>query len=267
MNEETLSLNGQVVHLWRAGRSDEWTALLLHGGLGDAACNWRETLPILAERGIAAVAPDLPGFGGSAPIPAQVDALLAWLDELREAVVPGRCLLVGHALGALVARLYAAQKPVDGLVLVSGGALPRIPPLLRLPLIGEAVFAALARSTMRDLDSAVAAPVAQFDDFTACAQANQPGFARLMRALAGARAGAVAAPTLLLWGARDTINPPARAEPLRAAIPGAGLQIIADCGHLPQIETPDVLAWQVEQFSKRIERPARPDLPGVGRLS
>ena len=49
-------------------------------------------------------------------------------------------------------------------------------------------------------------------------------------------ARAIAAPTLIMWGARDRILPPAAARPLARAIPGAQLIVYADAGHCPMID-------------------------------
>ena len=46
-------------------------------------------------------------------------------------------------------------------------------------------------------------------------------------------------PTLLLWGASDRIFPPAYGEAMQRLIPGSRLEVIPECGHLPQQEKPD----------------------------
>lgn len=49
-------------------------------------------------------------------------------------------------------------------------------------------------------------------------------------------------PALVVVGARDQMTPPPLAEEIRDGIAGAELRVIPDCGHLPPIETPTVLA-------------------------
>jgi pimeloyl-ACP methyl ester carboxylesterase len=48
-------------------------------------------------------------------------------------------------------------------------------------------------------------------------------------------------PTLLVWGEQDAIVPVAAAYGMAALLPNAAVQIIAECGHLPQQEKPAVL--------------------------
>jgi pimeloyl-ACP methyl ester carboxylesterase len=63
-------------------------------------------------------------------------------------------------------------------------------------------------------------------------------------------------PTLILWGVEDTFTPPDDREAIKTSIPGAVLTEIADCGHMPQLETPDVFNWQITTFLDKLSRPA-----------
>ncbi len=49
----------------------------------------------------------------------------------------------------------------------------------------------------------------------------------------------IAVPTLVIVGRQDALTPPDRAEEMAALIPGARLEIIEQCGHLPTLERPD----------------------------
>lgn len=46
-------------------------------------------------------------------------------------------------------------------------------------------------------------------------------------------------PTLVLVGRQDALTPVARHEEIQAAIPGADLRVIENCGHLSTMERPD----------------------------
>lgn len=68
-------------------------------------------------------------------------------------------------------------------------------------------------------------------------------FARQQEAIIGrpdARGAlaAVACPTLVACGAHDLLTPPALHEEMAALVPGARLQVFADCGHLSTLEQP-----------------------------
>lgn len=48
----------------------------------------------------------------------------------------------------------------------------------------------------------------------------------------------IACPTLVVVGRQDALTPPDRAEEIAAAIPGARLCVVEDCGHLVTVERP-----------------------------
>jgi pimeloyl-ACP methyl ester carboxylesterase len=60
--------------------------------------------------------------------------------------------------------------------------------------------------------------------------------------------GQMRAPTLIIWGEQDRWIPIAQGERLRAAMPGAAWQPIADAGHLVQEDQPVRLAQTIEAF-------------------
>jgi pimeloyl-ACP methyl ester carboxylesterase len=55
-------------------------------------------------------------------------------------------------------------------------------------------------------------------------------------------------PTLVVWGRDDKLLPSAYAEVWRARVPGARVEIIPECGHLPLVEKADATADMVLAF-------------------
>jgi len=97
-----------------SGGNGEPLLLLLHG-LGATADVWAGWQPMLADRWPGRwLAPDLPGHGGSAPLPEYTfDALAA---AVRHLVEPGAVVL-GHSLGGVVGlALAASDAPVTAVV-------------------------------------------------------------------------------------------------------------------------------------------------------
>lgn len=51
----------------------------------------------------------------------------------------------------------------------------------------------------------------------------------------------IAVPTLVLVGDRDALTPPDRSEEMAAAIPGARLVVVPNCGHASTLEQPEAV--------------------------
>ncbi|MER3408776.1 MAG: alpha/beta hydrolase, partial [Thermoleophilia bacterium] len=77
-------------------------------------------------RGCRVLCPDLPGHGGSAPLPgASLPALAEVVGALAEEEGMLPAVVVGHSLGGVVALWLAAQRPdrVRGIVLAGAATL------------------------------------------------------------------------------------------------------------------------------------------------
>ena len=105
--------------------------VLLHGGgMGYSGDVWRGNIEGIARHGLRVLAPDFPGYGGTAlggdhSEEGTRDFLLSWLAELEI----DRVGLVGHSHNGRVAAQLALEHPgrISGLVIVGTGS--------RLPLV------------------------------------------------------------------------------------------------------------------------------------
>lgn len=91
------------------------TVVAVHG-LAGSSLDWARLAPALAERVAPASiwAPDLGGFGRTAPLPAGtgIDANLALLEAFVATVSPeGPVVLVGNSMGGLLSLLLGARRP------------------------------------------------------------------------------------------------------------------------------------------------------------
>jgi len=59
---------------------------------------------------------------------------------------------------------------------------------------------------------------------------------------------AITIPTLVLVGDKDVLTPPDRSEEMAAAIPGARLCIVPECGHASPLEQPDAVNAALVQW-------------------
>lgn len=278
LREATMTIQGKQVHYWIDDSHTERTLLFLHGVLGDAAVNWRD---ILTEFGQTdrVIAPDLPGFGGSDLLPrTNLLALIDWLNAFLRALAVDEVIVVGSSFGGLLARLFAAThaNTTRALVLVNGGTLPQAGGLLRLvanlPLVGHLLTGTLARSfrSRENLEAIVHVKSILTDEMVAALTAPASGSRAVFRVLVGDTPPLTTTPqtpTLLLWGQDDALSPPSVAEGIKANIPRAQLRPIAECGHLPQLEVPDVFTFQLRAFVNGLTQAQSKRLPGVGPLS
>jgi pimeloyl-ACP methyl ester carboxylesterase len=61
----------------------------------------------------------------------------------------------------------------------------------------------------------------------------------------------IAAPTLALFGAKDSVVSPRYADDLRAGVPSAETEVIADAGHMLAYERPAAVSDRIERFLGR----------------
>ncbi len=275
----TVRVESRTVHGYRRmfRIAGDGPPLLLIHGIGDSSATWRTVLPDLARNHLV-IAPDLLGHGGSAK-PRADYSVAAYANGMRDLLgVLGvdRVTLVGHSLGGGVAMQFAYQFPekTERMVLVSsGGAGRAISPLLRAASIpgAQAVLAALrlpgaklavktAVALLARLDAGLAVDAPDFKrvvdalpDATARA-----AFIRTLRAVVDWRGQAVtmldrcylvrALPTLLIWGALDTVLPVGHGYQARAAMPGSRLEVFDDAGHFPFRTDPQRFVGVVEEF-------------------
>ena len=282
IQNRTLTVNGRKVRYLEGGTTDTAPIVFLHGGLGDAAFHWSRVLPLLEEQ-YYVVAPDLPGFGESDPIPNMTYAgLVDWVAAFLTAIDIQQAVVVGNSLGGLVGRLFAADTPhrVPALILINGGVLPGkaaglVKAIAGIPGISNVLFGILSRqgvSSREAMDWVVGDNTNTdilTDEMIATSIANAPALAAVMKMqvlspIPEQRIPIL--PTLLLWGANDTLSPLSAGEKVHKAIPGSILREIEGTKHAPHIEEPEVVAFQIESYLRGLNRPKRASADGVGTL-
>ncbi|MBC8077933.1 MAG: alpha/beta fold hydrolase, partial [Chloroflexales bacterium] len=94
-------------------------------------------------------------------------------------------------------------------------------------------------------------PILLADSLRAGALTIAGAFLSLLRADISVKLGAIAAPTLLVWGEHDLLVPASFGQELSQAIPGARLVVLPNTSHNPMWERADqfnalVLAFLAE---------------------
>jgi 3-oxoadipate enol-lactonase len=222
--------------------------------------------PQLAHFGTSrrAIAWDMPGYGGSAPLaemsfPALAAALVGLLDRLGIA----RADLVGHSMGGMVAlemlvahaarcrsltlvatspvfgsadgsfqRAFLAQRlgPLD-----QGRTMPELAPVLVADMVGDQPDAdGVARATAA---MARVSPETYRASLTCLTTFDRRAL------LAG-----IGVPTFVVAGSRDRAAPPGGMERMAARIPGARYACIEGSGHLIPFERPAEFNALLDRF-------------------
>lgn len=104
------------------------SVVMVHG-IRTSATMWRAQRIYLEDRGVRAVALDLPGHGTRMAEEFTIAGAMDTIDRaVREAAGHGPVLLVGHSMGGLLSVEYAGTDPappIAGLVAASCTAVPR----------------------------------------------------------------------------------------------------------------------------------------------
>jgi pimeloyl-ACP methyl ester carboxylesterase len=211
-------------------RHDGRVPVVFVHGLSASSRWWRAVLPLLGGRKARLL--DLPRFGRTF----RPEGVVAWLAAEIEAEAP--VVLVGHSMGGLVCASLAAERPelVRALVLVAPAGAPR-------PRSLHAYAKGLVRTVLTARPGLMR---------TIAEDAIRTGPEALLHgalfATGASFAGNVAAPTLLIWGARDRLIPVELAAEWQRAIPQARLAVIDEAAHVPMVETPSAFAELLLDF-------------------
>jgi pimeloyl-ACP methyl ester carboxylesterase len=259
-------------------RRGSGTPLVLIHGIGHRWQAWRPVLDQLAERHDV-IAIDLPGFGLSPALPAgrryDLPSSMEMLAEVFETLGVVRPHVAGNSLGGLVSVEAASRGLVRSATLLSPAGFwndadrRRALTMLRVMRLGARgprfttdVIANNARLRASSMAVLYAHP-GRIDRITAMADTaalrNAPAFTPTIRG--GRRTSwhgmPPAVPVTVAWGEKDRILPPRQA--LRAAmlLPGANHVTLPDCGHVPMVDNPELVARTILDTCARAEA-ARP---------
>ena len=272
--EQSTEVGGMPTRYLTAGTTGP-PLLLLHG-VGDNAFDWRWVMPALASTH-RVYAPDLPGSGGSArPLDDYSPAFFTrFVAAFLDALGVDHAAVIGNSLGGLVGLRLALAEPqrVTALGLVSSGGLGReVTYALRslaLPGYGKLAVAWGKRrpgAAQRALGRAAlvfarprGAPREWIEEQYRLARL--PGFLEAQLATVRAQVGLkgqrevlvdrlaqLERPTMVVWGTRDRVLPYSQAKETFSRLPEGYLELIPECGHLPQVEQPERFVSSLCQF-------------------
>lgn len=268
-------VRGGVTAYWEYGPTDaETTVVAVHGFRGEHH-GLEPVLAYLPE--VRVIAPDLPGFGESAPLPGRthdLDEYAAWLTDFTAAVAPGAVIL-GHSFGSIVtAAAVAGGLATPRMILLNPIGAPalegpkglmtrlavlyyalgaRLPERLGTALLRNRVIVRVMSITMaKTKDASLRRFIhdqhdtyfSRFFDRDVLRDAFVASVSHDVREFASD----IDVPTLLVAAERDDITPIEAERTLAALFDDATLVEIAHVGHLIHYETPAEAAGAVRRF-------------------
>jgi 3-oxoadipate enol-lactonase len=245
-----------------AGYHASQPLVFLHG-IGGAARAWRSQLDAFGDRYLA-IAWDMPGYGGSAALPAvSISALADALQDFLLQVGVTNPILVGHSIGGMIVQQLLSKSPDIASAIVLAQTSPafgkpdgdwqksfiaaRLGPLDR----GE-TLASLAPSLVRELvgDDPDASGIQLARDCMAAVP--EATYRATMLALMGFdlrhALRNIAVPTLVLSGSKDNNAPAPMMAKMASYIPSARYVEIEGAGHLVNLERAEAFNAALDQF-------------------
>jgi len=247
-----------------AGKPGLRPLVFLHG-IGGAARAWRGQLEAFGESH-RAMAWDMPGYGGSAPLArVSIASLAEALQDFLQQVAAFRPVLVGHSIGGMIVQQWLVNNPDGASAVVLAQTSPafgkangdwqksfieaRLGPLDR----GESMVS-LAPDLVKELvgdDPDVEGMRIARDCMASVPEAS---YRASMLALLGfdqrQALKDIKVPTLVLSGTKDKNAPAPMMAKMASFIPSATYVELEGAGHLVNLERPRAFNAALDQFLK-----------------
>jgi pimeloyl-ACP methyl ester carboxylesterase len=253
--------DGLRVHVRDEGDRNSPVIVFLHGS-NDSLQTWDPWVAKLKGK-FRTIRLDLPGHGLTGPHP-KADysnaAFAAVVDAVTSKLGAERFTLVGHSMGGGIAVSYALKHPskLDRLVLIAaaGGpvskdvSLPIAFQVAKMPILSNLMNVITPRGFV---EQSVRQSMAQQNVITdhmidrywellrypGNREATGARFRAAPLLFSSAQLQTLQMPTMIMWGAKDTIFPLPTSQWFETNIPDAKLMTYKDVGHLPMQEAAD----------------------------
>ena len=276
-----IDCNGFRVHYRMYGSGEAPHIVLLHGSFLSIR-SWQAVMKPLSENATV-IAFDRPAFGlTSRPVPAKNNEARYSPEAQRDLVVAlmlklgiESAVLVGNSTGGTLAMLTALRHPkrVRGLVLAgamiySGYATSEVPSFMKpfmkamTPVFSRLMKQVITKLYDRNIRGFWHVRERLSDETLAAFRGDlmvgdwSRGFWELFlethHLKLAERLRTLRVPSLVITGEHDLTVIVGESLRLARELPGAELEVIADCGHLPQEEQPEAFVKAVRAFMGRI---------------
>jgi len=263
------------------GQGEELVCFL--HGIGGNKSNWSDQLAYFADRGMTALAWDVRGYGESDDFEGAFDFAEISADLLRLLDHRGAdsAHFVGLSMGGRILMDFGHRHPERVRSLTICAAFPSFGKALdpaqreqylrlrREPLLSGLTFTDLADSLIQslagpNLDEHVHARLLE----SICAL-RKPSYLKALEAAVYfdriREIQEIRSRTLLLYADGDRLTPPHMGREVAAMMPQAEFHVLSECGHLMNLECPDVFNRIVFEFIQGGQRntPAVHDTPSA----
>jgi 3-oxoadipate enol-lactonase len=258
-----IELNGVALRYELSGAGDR--ALVLVHEMGGSLESWDDVVPRFAgSRRVLRYDTRGAGMSQKARGELTLSTMAADIAALLDARgITGRVALAGVAVGGAIALQFAAQYPERASAVIVGSPATGIT-AARRPAALERLARIEANGMASVVDDAMLNGYApelrddakRFEQFRARWLGNDPSsYATIWRMLANAEMqeslGNIRCPALVIGGSLDRVRPPAIAQDVAKAIPGARY-VEVNTGHYMAVQTPDLLADCIDEFLKSV---------------
>jgi 3-oxoadipate enol-lactonase len=244
------------------------TPLVFLHGIGGAARAWRRQLASFGDR-YRAVAWDMPGYGGSAPLAnVGITTLADALQDFLQQIGASRPILVGHSIGGMIVQQWLIKHPGAATAVVLAQTSPafgkaegdwqkqfieaRLGPLDRGETM-ETLAPSLVKELVGDHPDTGGMQVAR----DCMASVPEASYRAMMLALLGfdqrKALGDIAVPTLVLSGSKDKNAPAPMMAKMATYIPSATYIELEGAGHLVNLEQPRAFDAALAQFLNTVK--------------
>lgn len=244
------------------------TALVFLHGIGGAARAWRSQVTAFGDRH-RAIAWDMPGYGGSAPLAnVSIEALAEALQDFLQGIGARKPVLVGHSIGGMIVQQWLIKHPHDASAVVLAQTSPafgkaegdwqkqfieaRLGPLDRGETM-KSLAPTLVRELVGDDPDATGMELAR----DCMGSVPEASYRAMMLALLGfdqrKALANIAVPTLVLSGSKDNNAPAPMMAKMATYVPSSTYVELEGAGHLVNLERPKAFDAALNQFLKTVE--------------
>lgn len=260
-NTETMQLDWEGISIYAEkavpNAATDSSIVMLHG-LGGSHLYWSKLLAALPEQGYGAIALDLPGHGQSS-LPSEQSLTPKWMGQALANWLKSQSeqqpVLVGHSLGGWVALQAYLHDPTlfRGLVLMASAGLEGVnfaPPQMNMggdfSTMMQQLFGTLFHDPSKMDPMELQNIISQAMSAPALMSLSPEGM------LNESDLESINCPTLLIWGENDQLIPSKWAQVFHEHLPNSQLNLLSECGHIPQLEKPSEVHDSLTQFVSNI---------------